>query len=333
MELEASCTKTQRVVKGIEADIRAGVLRPGARLLAMRDMAVRFGVSFTIVNAAYERLAAEGLILRQPRSGVVVNPRLRPSKTKLLGLVTSYGRDDIESYYEPLFEVAERKRIVPMIAKVSQNGDWRQTVGDLVDRQPDGLLVDVEAWWFPLAQIREMVGSAPVCFCNRWEWRPETPERAVLTDYAWAYGEGLRHLRTRGHERVAVLSASHHPAFLEEYMERAAASAGMAFGDNLLQLSPVDAKERPKILDRFKPTAIMSVSDFWLRQLLECRPNLAGLELLGFFDTRHSRLPGMEFNSFRIDFSKIWEAAAASFDAAASVKYVKPELVFRGGKE
>ena len=78
-------------------------------------------------------------------SGTFVNPALKLSGTKLLGLITSYTRGNIENYYEPLFEIAAERRIVPMIAAIQNGLHWERGVEDLLIRKPDAVFVDVEA--------------------------------------------------------------------------------------------------------------------------------------------------------------------------------------------
>lgn len=317
-------TKSRRVAERIERDIRSGLLAPGARMLGMRGLAGKFEVSFAVINSAYDILEAKGLVLRLPRSGAVVNPKLKSVKTKLLGLVTSYGRDDVEDYYEPLFAIAARKRVVPMVAVLSDEG-WQQTLGDLLDRQPDGLLVDVEARRFPLREMNALTAFVPVCFCNRWEWRPDTPERAVLLDYGWAYGEGLRHLRSRGHERVVLLTHHAQPQpYLLDLLRQAQAA-------DLPRVSLEELKQNPSAADAALAgaTAVWAQGDYALRQLLELRPETVKLDKIGFFNNQHSQVKGQEFSSFAPNFAAVWENAVASFDGMAKTVYVKPELLLR----
>lgn len=57
--------------------IRAGRLRPGARLPSSRALAAELGVSRRLVVEAYEQLAAEGYLVARPGSGTRVAPGAR----------------------------------------------------------------------------------------------------------------------------------------------------------------------------------------------------------------------------------------------------------------
>lgn len=335
--LSVESNKTQRVYDFIDGEIRAGVLAPGARMLGMRDLARKFDVSVAVINSAYNTLEEKGMIVRKDRSGIIVNPGLALAKTKLLALITSYGRDDIEGYYEPLLSVSGEKRVVNILGALNFKLNWKQTIRDIINRRPDGLLIDVEGRRFPLKELKPLISGIPTCYCNRWEWRPEKPDRAVLTDFAWAYGEALRLLGENGHERIAIIT--YHlqtQPFLLEFLRQAIRQAGFTEDDCRLLVFSRDAllADTAKVnrqLKKFQPTAVFGISDYLLDLLDKNCPDVAGLEKIGFFDQRYSQPSNGNFSSFRIDFTKIWETAIASFaENAEKVTYVKPELVMRG---
>jgi GntR family transcriptional regulator / MocR family aminotransferase len=60
---------------GLREAIRAGRLRPDARLPSSRALAAELGVSRRLVVEAYEQLTAEGYLLTRPGSGTRVAPR------------------------------------------------------------------------------------------------------------------------------------------------------------------------------------------------------------------------------------------------------------------
>lgn len=335
--LSIESSKTQRVYDFIAGEIRAGVLAPGARMLGMRDLAKKFDVSVAVINSAYNTLEEKGMIVRKDRSGIIVNPSLALAKTKLLALITSYGRDDIEGYYEPLLSVSGEKRVVNILGALNFNLNWKQTIRDIISRRPDGLLIDVEGRRFPHKELKPLISGIPTCCCNRWEWGPEKPDRAVLTDFSWAYGEALRLLSERGHERIGIMTYHIRPQpYLVEFLRQAKRQAGFTEDDCRLLVFSRDAllADTAKVnrqLKKFRPTAIFGLSDYLLDLLDKNCPDTAGLEKIGFFDQKYSQESNGNFSSFRIDFTKIWETAIASFaENAEKVTYVKPELVRRG---
>ncbi|WP_341666882.1 aminotransferase-like domain-containing protein [Alcaligenes sp. SDU_A2] len=61
-----------QIVNAIRAEIEAGLLKPGARLLSIRSGAQRHGVSKNTMADAYDRLVAQGLLVAQAGSGYFV---------------------------------------------------------------------------------------------------------------------------------------------------------------------------------------------------------------------------------------------------------------------
>ena len=63
---------SQSVVKQIELLILRGVLRPGERLPAERELAERFGVSRPSLREAVSELQSAGLLIAKPNAGIFV---------------------------------------------------------------------------------------------------------------------------------------------------------------------------------------------------------------------------------------------------------------------
>lgn len=61
-----------KIVNEIRADIEAGSLSSGMRLLSIRSGATRYGVSKNTMSDAYDRLVAQGLLVSRPGSGYFV---------------------------------------------------------------------------------------------------------------------------------------------------------------------------------------------------------------------------------------------------------------------
>ncbi|AUL48439.1 GntR family transcriptional regulator [Bordetella trematum] len=71
-------TRIQRVMKEVQGRITARQALPGARLPSVRAQARALGVSVSTVVEAYERLAAEGLLVSRPGSGFYVSGPIAP---------------------------------------------------------------------------------------------------------------------------------------------------------------------------------------------------------------------------------------------------------------
>lgn len=321
--LSTAPTKSQMVADRIEAEIRAGTLLPGARMYGMRELASRFRVSFTAVNHAYNILEDKRMIVRKSRSGTFVNPAMKFKGAKLVAVLTSYHKQDIEGYFEPMFGAANSANAFPMVCTLEAGNCWREMVKNITAREPDLLLIDVEAKDFPMEELRRLLGSTPHCFVNRWEWAEANPEHAVMIDYVSAYAQAFRMLFEKGHKRI-LFAGNHRAAapFVTERLSKAAHRAGLEFPSAEIEyiglkdqagvLTDVKSPEVHRIFGglRSRPTAIFASSDyvgFNMRQMLgKFNPQLAGLETIGFFDTKWSKQPGREFSTFAIDYADMW---------------------------
>lgn len=340
LEQEITHTPSHSLAAKMAREIKGGYLKPGEKLGGLREIAERNQVSLATVRHSFKMLSKSGLIIARHGSGTFVNPALKHSGTKLLGLVTTYKRDDIENYYEPLFTVSGENRVIPMISVVRGSGNWQQAIKDILARDPDGLLIDVYALRLPLDELKQLAEGVPVCFCNRWEWLHEQPENAVLTDYVWAFAEALRMLRGRGHERIAIMVHDLNPQPCQlELLRKSKLDAGFtaedprifSFSRDELLADPVTMAIK---LKKFQPTAVFAISDYLIVQLEENWTGAAELEKVGFFNLKYSQSPGREFTSFDLGFHNIWSHAIDSFTTPVSkkVKMVRPEPVLRWKK-
>lgn len=81
--MEASSTRYRVLAGRIEAQVRAGSLKAGARLPSVREHAVQQGVSITTVLQAYRTLEDLGVIEARPKSGFFVKARVAPPREPL----------------------------------------------------------------------------------------------------------------------------------------------------------------------------------------------------------------------------------------------------------
>lgn len=78
----------RQVRKAIEHGIAVGTFDPSHRLPSSRTLAGELGVSRNTINLAYQELIAEGFVASRERSGLFVNPEMRPQDTALAPATT-----------------------------------------------------------------------------------------------------------------------------------------------------------------------------------------------------------------------------------------------------
>lgn len=85
----ASGTLGKRLYDALQQSIQQGMLAPGTRLPASRDLAAELGVSRNTVMAAYEQLQAEGYLKTRAGSGTFVSTELPESDLSAAGAAVS----------------------------------------------------------------------------------------------------------------------------------------------------------------------------------------------------------------------------------------------------
>ena len=93
--MDQSMNMTSVLTKKLKNDIINGTYQAGDRLLPLRELAIKYGVSRSVVNSVISTLSAQGFVSVSPRHYVIVNDIL---KTGSLGILD----DVLESQNKPL---------------------------------------------------------------------------------------------------------------------------------------------------------------------------------------------------------------------------------------
>jgi GntR family transcriptional regulator/MocR family aminotransferase len=176
----------------LRSQIRDGSLRPDAQLPSTRDLATQLGVSRPIVVAAYEQLAAEGLVSDQG------SPACRAGVAPMRARRAASEHAETEPGMEP--EAEPRLDFRPGIPDLAAfpRGAWLRATRDALRTmpvasfgytEPHGAMVLRRALSDYLARVRGVVSD---------------PSRVLITS-GWAQGRTLllRALKARGAQRVA----------------------------------------------------------------------------------------------------------------------------------
>ncbi len=98
----------QQVEEDIRSRILAGEFAAGSRLPSTSALAKRFGASIYTVQTALARLAAEGLLDRQPRLPTFVARNVRQIKTVGIYLAQFLGSSELAFYQALCLELTEK---------------------------------------------------------------------------------------------------------------------------------------------------------------------------------------------------------------------------------
>lgn len=346
MQLVASPSKTEQLIKFLETEIMIGRLCPGERLPSMRKLAEQFGVSTMVVHQAASALEESGLLIRSPRRGVIVAEN--DANTRIVaGIITSIRRSGgMEGYFEELLKVMSHAGGVAIPISIRHDSPWEKDIKNLINQKPSGVFVDLEAEFYPLPKLLDNLKDIPVCFINRWEWDADLPANGVLTDYTGITVQTLRYLLNKGHRRIIFLGHRSKPrTFKLRQLTSAAKSVGLKFNSYEFEYACFeDFVHDPERVKRIfgcdtPPTAIFSREDSilfdFMSKVNRLYPNCQDMEMIGCFDSIWSRLPGQEFSSWHINFSELWSLAAARLKqkTKSGIEWIMPDFIERNAKQ
>lgn len=180
-------TLGRQIEEQLRSQIRGGSLRPDAQLPSTRDLAQQLGVSRPIVVAAYEQLAAEGLLVSRPGA--------RPRVASAMAPRRAHRVESESAETEPRLDFRPG---IPDLAAFPRGAWLRATrdalrtlpIASLGYTEPHGALVLRQALSDYLARVRGVISD---------------PSRVLITS-GWAQGRTLllRALKARGAQRVAI---------------------------------------------------------------------------------------------------------------------------------
>ncbi len=108
-----SCTT--QIVKYLEGEILSGALPPFSKLKPIRELAEKFGVSSTLVLAAFKELEKRRLIYREERRGVFVSPMGRRPKMREIFILVFGDDPDRSAFIRQILSIMSFKEVLGKI--------------------------------------------------------------------------------------------------------------------------------------------------------------------------------------------------------------------------
>lgn len=145
------------IVDALAADLAAGVIAPGTRLLPQREMAAHLGLAAGTVAKAYTEATRRGLIIGEIGRGTYVRavPEIRPTAPAEAMVDMSLNAPP-ESGAAPL--------IVAAMAKLAASGEIASLLGYLPHAGVPGHRAAMAAWL--AGELRNPVTAADIVLCN-----------------------------------------------------------------------------------------------------------------------------------------------------------------------
>lgn len=271
MNLKLDMSKREQIAQFLRNKIRSNEYPSGKRLESVRKLATEFNVSLKIVTDALDDLEDEGLIRREAGRGVFVE-----QGKKLLFVFIGGDIASPYNYYMPGIDERARERRIKVerlpVTFLRNNADGKSLAAQL-KRDYFGVIYD---GYFmvgnePEVKIFHEAGLPVVLPHALTGDNKTTPFLAIHPDFKTAFSDGIRHLREKGHTRIATLTFQSKEGFRGYTRDEYAAfleSLGCEEADRLITFShyredAIAEAMRELMSGKKKPTAMICISDFY----------------------------------------------------------------------
>jgi DNA-binding transcriptional regulator YhcF (GntR family)/DNA-binding LacI/PurR family transcriptional regulator len=358
---KTSGSKSRQIARILTEEIRSGKLEPGKSIYSLRSLANRFTVSTSVINSAYKILEEKSLAVCEQGRGTFVKdnaPNIlrseqasetakRPDASGCdFALLTSYNQEHIDHYFEAQLEAMSKQNSLCFTCQINDRKKLFLSEKQLEQFRllsPKYLLVDSDGTEIKLSLLESLRKDFNLIYFNRWLWLKKAHGPAVLNDFLEGCFQAGEYLESMNCERMAVVGFH---AKWKDFHLKAACVGGRGFG--LKSTSPDfglftkhNFQDKPEEIKKFfnpkVKTGIFGLADYnlvifleQLEELLGFKPNV---EIIGYYNTRWSNRPGLEFSSVKIDYNSLWTniaklATSENIDND-TVVWVKPEIIKR----
>jgi DNA-binding LacI/PurR family transcriptional regulator len=343
MPLKLDSPKSRQIASYLLEEINSGKLPPGSQVYSLRNLAEKYSVSNAVVVSAYKILEKQNLIVREAGRGTFVKEG-SSNKACVYGVVTNFEKDSLYGYYEALDNASTSFDSLYMPV-VYNDLTLNNRLKMLKQQRPDGVFIDLDAYFVNFEDIRCITDSFPVCFVQRWLWDVPLRGPAVIVDEESHYRTAFKYLFSQGHKRICITGAHIKlKDYYQQCIKKAAESLGYKFPSyEISYVSRRDFRGYPERIEEIfgvpeKPSAIIGLSDYLILMfedgLSNFFPNIEFEEKVGFHNTNWSQQPGAEFHSFHINHQIIWQKAFQLMkEGRKKIEYIKPELIIREKSE
>lgn len=235
--------KFQRLAADLRRGILAGDWAPGAKLPTESQLAKETGLSLTTVRRAFDELVAQGLVDRRQGSGSFVRSpeqaakRVRHTVGVLVPTTQLYFPRVLQGIEEGLSGARARMQLATYHYDPAEE---HRDLQFLMDSEIDGLLIVPTLLGLddPQRRVDELMAlDVPAVLVERHVLGAGAGDRSeyVCSDHAGGAHDAVRHLRSLGHERIALVARSHNPTVgaVTIGFEQAVADLGVSPSEHL----------------------------------------------------------------------------------------------------
>jgi len=203
MKTDATREKRWRTIaSSIKRAIQRGDLTSGSRIASQIDIAEQWNVSPMTAHRALTDLQREGWVVRRPKIGTVVADRSARPLMKI-GLVFTTLSDEPQSGYLGGIENSLREGYQLLPFHTNSRPEIEAACLERAGAECDAIICYASGDPANTPMINKLAENIPIVFVDR---LPEGANADIIaTDNQSSITQGLRHVYTLGHRRIAYL--------------------------------------------------------------------------------------------------------------------------------
>lgn len=344
--------KKERIASAIKSFIEENKMVAGDRLLPIKQLSSHFGANHLTIRSALDILEKQKLVIRRPGSGTFVNQGYETPvvSDELIGmLIHSQGHNHEDLANELHSRLYDLNKFAVIFPTDSPHFSER-LIGELINLKRKGcerLIINQAAFsenlLTTLLNHPDLNFSQVVRISGNQPGPPDLPGQRITFDYPQAYRLKVNHLKSLGHERIALLVGTleydgfgHSNKRFAELYSKAMIEANLAEHIQVCVLTDSQCLERLKetLQAPNGPTALIGDNDWRGIRALEAAKQCElkvpeHVSIVGSHNTPWSRYANMTTVNYDLK-----QYAALIIDAlmkndSSPIQLVEPTLIVR----
>lgn len=338
LEIVTIPSKSVQLANIIRGEIAAGKIRPGERLLPIRAMATKFGVTQQVAQTAFGILRQEKLVeSNSGRGGTYVAEARKTLISQTVLSIIETKQEDHAEFIAELPEMLAHEHYVPSVYELNSSIKLKERIRKLIKDVPKAVIIDGTGL-VPYDILDDIAPETHLVFINRFEGKKKYDASYILSDYVAGGYTAVRHLLGIGRKKIMIMTNEIKPGWTSDlFMKgciKALDEAGLKPAAVLNNNAPEVGEQIEEIFSsKHKPDGVAALADSHFIRIKKCLKKFKlkipeDVALIGYHNTPWAEALDLTSLSIRADF--ISEKAVEAIETGEKINLnVKPELVFR----
>lgn len=331
-------SKSVQLANIIRREISDGKIRPGERLLPIRAMATKFGVTQQVAQIAFGILRQEKLVESNAgKGGTYISEARKTLISQTVISIIETKQEDHAQFIGKIPEMLVRDGYMASIYELNSSIREKEKIRKLIKDVPKAVIVDGTGL-APYDILDDISPETHLVFIHRFEGRKKYDASFILSDYVAGGYTAVRHLLGIGRKKIMIMTNEIKPGWTSDLFMKGCIKALDEAGLKPAAACNSDVPEVGEQIEeifssKHKPDGVVAIADSHFIRIKKCLKKFKlkipeDVALIGYYNTPWAEALDLTSISIRADF--ISEKAVEAVETGEKIKLnVKPELVFR----